>query len=246
MNSREMPLNEHLAELRKTLLVSGAAVAACSLIAFFAFGEQMLASVTRPLLELQVPVIATRVGEAFFTRVKISLLAGFVLAFPVLAAQVIGFVLPALTRREKVMVFVLFPLSVFLFAGGVAFAYFTVFPLVLRFLLVLAAGGLQPMITVREYTSFLLAFFLPFGLVFQLPLASFVLARIGLITPGLLVKKRKYALLLIFILAALLTPGADVISQLLLAGPMVVLYEVSILVSRAVYRLRPIPGSIEM
>ncbi|SHI42042.1 twin-arginine translocase subunit TatC [Desulfofundulus thermosubterraneus] len=237
MDGKTMSLAGHLGELRRVVIVSTIALIACAIIAFFTFGDQLLAFLTRPLKELGVPVIATRVGEAFITKIKVSLLAGFILAFPVMVWQVLGFILPALNRGERRLLLVLFPLSVTLFATGVAFAYFTVFPLTVRFLLILVTEGLQPMITVRDYLSFVLAFFIPFGLVFQLPLAVFVLTRMGLVTPRWLVKKRKYALLVNFILAAILTPGSDVISQLMMAMPMVLLYEAGVLVSYLVYRL---------
>ncbi|MBE3585579.1 MAG: twin-arginine translocase subunit TatC [Thermoanaerobacter sp.] len=236
MDGKTMPLAGHLGELRRVVIVSTIALMTCAIITFFAFGDQLLAFLTRPLKELDVPVIATRVGEAFITKIKVSLLAGFILAFPVMVWQVLGFILPALTRGERRLLLVLFPLSVALFATGIIFAYFTVFPLTVRFLLVLVTEGLQPMITVRDYLSFVLAFFIPFGLVFQLPLAAFVLTRMGLVTPRWLVKKRKYALLLNFILAAILTPGSDVISQLMMALPMVLLYEAGVVVSYLVYR----------
>ncbi|MBE3587756.1 MAG: twin-arginine translocase subunit TatC, partial [Thermoanaerobacteraceae bacterium] len=194
MNEKTMPLAGHLGELRRAVLLSLAVVLACSGIAFFVFGDQLLSLLTRPLQNLAVPVIATRVAEALITRIKISLLAGFILAFPVVSWQVLGFVLPALTRGERRLLLVLFPLSVLLFVTGVAFAYVVVFPLAVRFLLVVATEGLQPMIAVREYLSFVLAFFIPFGLVFQMPLVSFVLTRLGLVTPAWLVQKRKMAL----------------------------------------------------
>lgn len=237
METKMMPLAGHLKELRKILLVSGIALGVSAVIVFAAFGDQLFAFLTRPLYQLQVPVIATRVTETLMTKIKLSLLGGFILAFPVISWQVLSFVLPALTRQEKKLVLVLFPLSVILFAAGVAFAYFTVFPLAIRFLLLVVTEGLTPMITVREYLSFVIAFFIPFGLVFELPMAAYVLAKSGLITPGLLVRKRKYALLLTFILAAVLTPGPDIFSQLMMAFPMLLLYEVSILVTYLVYRL---------
>ncbi|MDK2887131.1 MAG: sec-independent protein translocase protein TatC [Thermoanaerobacter sp.] len=236
MEEKLMPLAGHFGDLRKAVIISIAALTTCALVVFFTFSDQLLAFLTRPLKELDVPVIATRVGEAFLTKIKISLLAGSILAFPVMVWQVLGFILPALTRGERRLLLVLFPLSVALFATGIIFAYFTVFPLTVRFLLVLVTEGLQPMITVRDYLSFVLAFFIPFGLVFQLPLVAFVLTRMGLVTPRWLVKKRKYALLLNFILAAILTPGSDVISQLMMALPMVLLYEAGVVVSYLVYR----------
>lgn len=237
MESKIMPLAGHLKDLRKILVVSGIALAAGSIIVFAAFGDQLFAFFTRPLYQLQIPVIATRVTETLMTKIKLSLLGGFIIAFPVIAWQVLVFILPALTKQEKRLVLALFPLSVILFAAGVAFAYYTVFPLAIRFLLLVVTNGITPMITVREYLSFVLAFFIPFGLVFELPLAAFIMAKLELISPGLLARKRKYALLIIFIIAAILTPGPDIFSQLMMAVPMLFLYEVSILVTYLVYRL---------
>jgi len=236
MEGREMSLTGHLGELRRVLIASGLALMGCSLITFLVFGDWLFLFFVQPLKDLAVPVIAIRVGEAFLTKVRISLLGGFVLAFPLIMWQVGSFILPALNKQERRLAIFLFPVSIVLFAAGLAFAYFTVFPLAVRFLLLVATGGLTPMITVREYVSFVVAFFIPFGLIFELPLVIYLLARLGLVTPPGLMGKRKYVLLLTFVLAAFLTPGADVISQIMMAVPMLVLYEISIGIAYVVHR----------
>lgn len=238
MEDSIMPLGGHLRELRKSLLVSGLAVLVLSAVTFALFGDRLYELLLAPLHKQNVPVIATRVTEAFTTKIKISLIGGFILAFPLVAHQVLGFVVPGLTRGEKRMVYVFLPLSVLLFAGGVVFAGLAVFPLALKFLLLMAGDALTPMISVREYLSFVLAFFIPFGLVFQLPLAAYLLAGMGLISAAFLARRRKYALLAILVLAAVLTPGPDVVTQLMMAVPMLVLYEVSILVVWLVQKAR--------
>ncbi|HHX51152.1 MAG TPA: twin-arginine translocase subunit TatC, partial [Clostridia bacterium] len=132
-------------------------------------------------------------------------------------------------------VLTLLPISLVLFAGGVLFAYYTVFRFAAGFLLMVAGEGLSAMISVSRYVSFLLAFLLPFGFIFQLPLVILFLTRAGIISAQLLVKNRKYVILATFIIGAILTPP-DVVSQVFMAGTMIILYEVSILTARLVKR----------
>lgn len=236
LDQKVMPLAGHLQELRKLFIVFGLALTISSMVIFAAFGDSLFLLFTDPVKKLGVPIIAIRVTELFITKIKLSLLGGFVAAFPLLVWQVWGFILPALNKKEKRMVYALAPASVILFVLGIIFAYFTVFPLAVRFLLLTVSGELSPMITIREYVSFTLSFFIPFGLAFQLPVAVYVLGKLNLVHPSLLKKKRKYALLLIVFAAAVLTPGPDIISQLMMALPMYLLYEISILISYLVTR----------
>lgn len=247
MNSdKVMPLAGHLHELRRALIVSALAVAAASLVVFGVLSSWLLEQLTRPLYQLEVPVIATRVTEMMAARIKVSIWGGFVLAFPVVARQVWSFFAPALTKRERLWTLVLVPVSVVLFGLGVAFAYRAVLPLTVKFLLLTVASGFSPLITIREYLSFILVFFVPFGLAFQLPLVVLVLGRLRLVSPALLARRRKHALLAIAVLAAVLT-GPDVVSQLLLGLPVYILYEISIwvlvlshrLASRKMRRVQP-------
>ncbi|MCL6477163.1 MAG: twin-arginine translocase subunit TatC [Peptococcaceae bacterium] len=236
MNGEVMPLQGHLKDLRKVFIVSGLSLLAGSFIIFLAWGDWLFQFLTAPVRNLAVPVISIRVTEIFMTKMKISLLAGFVVSFPVMIFQIWSFVWPALTKAERRMIAVLAPLSVTLFAAGLSFAYFTVFPAAVRFLLLMAGDGLKPMITVGEYLSFTVAFFIPFGLAFEMPLAVYVLGKLGIIRPAALSRNRKYALLLVMVAAAVLTPGPDVVSQLMMAVPVYLLYELSIWVSYLVWR----------
>lgn len=231
-----MPLQGHLKELRKVLIISGLSVLAGAFIIFVAWGDWLFQFLTAPLRELNVPVISIRVAEIFMTKIKISLLASFALSFPVILIQIWGFLSPALKKREKKMAALLIPLSVTLFAAGMSFAYFTVYPVAVKFLLLMATDGMSPMITVGEYLTFTVAFFIPFGIAFQMPLVIFVLGKLGMVSSSALSRNRKYVLLAVLIASAVLTPGPDVISQLMMAGPVYLLYEISILISYLLWR----------
>ncbi|MFZ5647080.1 MAG: twin-arginine translocase subunit TatC [Bacillota bacterium] len=236
MQEKTMPLQGHLKELRRIVVVSGLSLLACSFAVFFTWGDWLFQFLTAPLRELDVPVISIRVAEIFLTKIKISLLAGFVLSFPVILIQVWGFFSPALTKREKRLAAVILPLAILLFAAGLSFAYLTVYPMAVKFLLLMATGGLSPMITVGEYLSFTLAFFIPFGMAFEMPLVIFMLGKLGIVGPAALSRSRKYVLLAVLVAAAVLTPGPDVVSQVMMAVPVYLLYEVSIWISYLIWR----------
>lgn len=226
-----MTLTEHLAELRRVIIISALALIAATAITYFGFRDRLMAFLTRPMQEMGYQLIFITPWEAFFTTIKACFYAAIFLAFPIIIWQVWSFILPALHRHERRYLYIFTPFSIILFLLGTTFSYYVVFPLAIRFLLVVAGSGFQPMITVSRYISFVITFVLPFGLVFQLPLVVMLLTRLGLITPRFLARKRKFAILIIFILAAVLTPTPDVISQLLMGLPMVILYEVSIWLS---------------
>lgn len=232
MAKDQLTIIEHLEELRKVIIISVIALMAGALIVYFTFREQLFLFLIEPVKELNVPLVQITITEAFFTKLKISLLAGLVLAMPVILWQVFSFILPALTAREKKLVFILFPASVVAFAGGIAFSYEVVLRFAMLFLLTGVSTGLTPMISISKYISFLLGFVLPFGFIFEMPLVAIFLARLGIINYATLAKKRKYAILAVVTIAAALTPGPDVVSQLLMAGPMLILYELSIVLAR--------------
>lgn len=225
-------LIEHLEELRKVIIVSLIAWLIASFLSYFAFMDQLFAFLVDPLNDLGVPLVQITITEAFFTKLKICLAAGLVIAMPVILWQVFSFILPALTPQEKRLLYMLFPLAVVAFVVGIVFCYLVVLRFAIFFLILGAGTGLTPMISVSKYISFLAAFVLPFGFIFEMPLISLFLTRLGVINHRKLASLRKYALLAVVTIAAALTPGPDVVSQLLMAGPMYLLYELSILVSR--------------
>ena len=221
---------EHLEDLRKSLIISVVAIILAAVVAFY-YSDYILAIIQQPLKSMELDLIFIGITEGFYIKLKLAFYGGLILAFPVIAWQIYSFVAPALFANERKYVLILFPLMILLFAGGVLFAYFGVLNLVITFL-IMVAGDLEPMLTIDKYVSFVLAFTIPFGLVFELPVVVYFLTRLGIVTSEWLSQKRKYALLIIFILAALLTPGGDPISQCLMGIPVFILYEISILVSK--------------
>lgn len=223
-----MSFLDHLEELRQRLIKSLIAVVIFSIGAYF-ISEWLVNVVSAPLHEVGVYFKAP--AEAFLVRLKISIFAGAVVAAPVLFYQLWMFVGPGLYRSEvKIVIPIVLSSTIFFLIGG-GFCFFYVIPLAIRFLLTFATENMQPMIMIGDYISFAGMMVLAFGLVFELPVASFILGRMGVIDHKLLAKGRKYSLIGILILAAILTPP-DVISQILLAGPLYLLYEISIVVVR--------------
>lgn len=229
VDDRPMTIIEHLEELRRRLLIALAAFAVAMVVSFV-FAEWILAQLIAPVGR----VVFLAPTEAFFVRLKMAALAGAFLSLPVVLYQLWRFVGVGLTRTERRYALSLLPFSVLLFAGGAAFAFFAILPVGVHFLLSYQTPQLTPMISIGAYTSFATAFVLAFGLVFQLPIVVLFLARVGIVTPAQLAAGRRYALLGIVVLSAVLTPGGDVISQALMALPTYLLYEISIWIARAV------------
>jgi len=231
VEEKSMSIVEHLEELRKVVVVSVIAVLISTMAIFFLFRDVLFMAAIKPLADYGIPVVFIGPTEALFSKLKISIIVGLLISLPVILWKVWSFVVPALHAKERRYVYMLVPASLLLFLLGVSFAYFTVLQIATRFLLVTAAEGLEPMITVSKYISFLISFLLPFGIIFELPLVVFFLTHIGLINHNFLARNRRYAILIAFIIAAVFTPP-DVVSQILLAAPMIILYEISIWVSR--------------
>lgn len=222
---------EHLGELRKSILIIVGSVFVAAMICF-SFNELLLQIVTYPVHSIGQNLIVTGVTEAFFVKLQLSFLAGFILAFPIVSWAIWRFVKPALYTHERRYIFILFPCIIILFATGVVFSYFVILPLCLKFFVYIAGANLQTMFKVDQYVSFVMSFVLPFGITFELPVITYFLTKIGVIKKEMLSRNRKYALLAIVILGGVLTPGPDPISQVLLAGPVYLLYEISILVAK--------------
>jgi len=229
LDDRPMTIVEHLEELRKRLLYSLAAFGVAT-SAGYLFVERILAAVLRPVGQ----VVFLAPTEAFFVRLKVAALAGVFLSLPVMLYQLWRFVSVGLTPTERRYSLSLVPAALALFVSGAAFAFLVILPIGVRFLLSYQTPDLVPMISVQAYTSFVTAFVLAFGLLFQLPVVILFLARLGVVTPASLAAGRKYALLAIVTASAVLTPGGDVVSQMLMAVPTYILYEVSIWVARLV------------
>jgi sec-independent protein translocase protein TatC len=231
MTDVTMPLTAHLEELRWRLIKSLAAIAV-GFVATYNLADRLFAFLSRPLLALNpgpVELIGTGVTEAFFTKLKVSFIAGIFVASPVIFYQAWMFVAPGLYDQEKryARPFVFF--ATIFFIIGAAFCYWVVFPVGYRFFIEeYESIGVSPSIRISEYLSFTARMLLAFGVTFELPVITFFLARIGLISHTAMIAYGRYAVLVIFIVAAVLTPGPDVASQLLMAGPLLLLYALSI------------------
>lgn len=226
-----MSFLEHLEELRWCVIKCALAVVAGAIPAAL-YWQKIFDVVMVYPLRMTNPhpkLIYTNPSESVILSFKIALAGGFIAASPVVFYQLWRFISPGLYKKEKQTILPVVFASTFFFIGGITFSYVTL-PIVLNFLTSFAGSRLDPMFKVGEYFGFLLKISLSFGLVFELPVISFVLARMGILTPRFLLKNFRYAVVLIFILAAILTPP-DVVSQLMLAGPLLLLYGTSIIVA---------------
>jgi sec-independent protein translocase protein TatC len=229
-----MPFTSHLEELRTRLIRVLAAVGIGFLVCY-SFKDWLFTVITKPLADVLPAksfLIYTGMPEAFFIYMQIAFFASLLLTGPYCLYQIWKFISPGLLPGEKkyVMPFVLISSS--LFISGVLFGYFIVLPPAFRFFVSFSSDFLKPMFSLKEYLSLSLKFLLGFGVSFQLPVFLFFMTKIGIVNSRMLSKQRRYAILLIFIVAAILTPSPDAITQTLMALPLMVLYEIGIVVSK--------------
>ena len=239
MSEARMPLTAHLEELRRRIIYCAYAVGAGFIVCYF-FKEKLFEILMLPLLQVLPKdhpsgLIYTAPHEAFMTYLKVSFLAGTGLAVPVILFQVWRFIAPGLYDEEKRYFIPVVLLSSFFFLGGALFGYFVVFPFGFQFFVSFATDFISPMISTKEYLSFASRLLFAFGFIFELPIFAFFLARLGILHSSFLRRQRKYAILVIFIVAAFLTPP-DVFTQMLMAGPLLILYELSVIVVRVFER----------
>ncbi len=229
----KIPFTEHLDELRDRLIVCFVATG-IGFCASYGFKEKLFEILTAPLISAMGKgdkLIFTGLPEAFFTYLKVALLSGLMLASPILLYQFWMFVAPGLYRKERRILIPIVFLSSIFFIGGSLFGYFIVFPFGFKFFLGFSSDTIQALPSMKEYLGFASKLLLAFGLVFELPLVLTFLARLGVVSVDFLKKNRKYALLLFFVGAAILTPP-DVVTQVMMAFPLMLLYEISILGAR--------------
>jgi sec-independent protein translocase protein TatC len=234
---QKLTLIGHFLELRKRLIRSIIAVIVGIIISFF-FWKWIFYILIYPAQG--VNLIFTEVTEMFGTTMKVCLAAGIILAMPFITYQFIMFVRPALTGREKKYLLIIMPWVTIMFLGGVVFGYFVMVPPAVRFFLSFGSDLVEPLISVGNYISVITRMLLAIGLVFELPVVTTFLARIGIVKPEWLASKRKIVIVLAFIIGAILTPP-DPTTQVLLAVPLIVLYEMSIWLAKLVYKRRGAP-----
>jgi len=225
-NSPEaLSLTEHLDELRKRLIFCIAAISFTTMICFL-FVDKLRWILTRPAGNLELIFVSP--PEALLANFRLAFIAGIILAMPFIIYQFMVFVLPALYKNEKkIIIPAVFMMALF-FVLGVMFAYFAVFPFTIRFFIKFSSDTIVPMFTVSNYLSFATTFMCAFGLIFQMPLVFFILGRLGVVNARFLRTYRKHTLLLVLIISALLTPP-DVFSQLMMTVPLMLLYELGII-----------------
>jgi sec-independent protein translocase protein TatC len=236
----KIPFTEHLEELRKRLIVCFIAVGV-GFVLSYGFKEKLFQILTRPLIRVMQTgdkLIFTGLPEAFFTYLKVAFLSGIILAAPVIFYEFWMFVAPGLYDKEKRLMVPVVVLSTVFFVGGAFFGYFIVFPYGFKFFLGFASDIIKPLPSMREYLSFASKLLLAFGLVFELPLIVSFLAKLGMVSVPFLKKNRKYAILLFFTVAAILTPP-DVVTQVMMALPLMVLYEISIVGAKIFGKKKP-------
>lgn len=231
-SDEKQPFMSHLEELRKRLIVCAITVGVGFVIAYI-FSEHLFQLLILPLKEVMPEggqLIFTNLPEMFFAYLKVAFIAGILASAPLIFYQIWLFVAPGLYKKEKKYLIPFVVSSTFLFVGGALFGYFVVFPFGFKFFIGFANEYVKALPSVKQYLSFSIKLLFAFGVVFELPVVIFFLSKIGVVTPKLLRKKRKYAILLTFALAAILTPP-DVITQCMMAVPLIVLYEIGILVA---------------
>jgi sec-independent protein translocase protein TatC len=227
----KMPFLEHLGELRTRIVRALLALLVGAGIAL-PFSERIVDWLARPVTRIGYDLVFTAPAEAFWVQMKVGLMAGLFIAAPGILWQVWAFIAPGLHVHEKKYAAPFVVIGSLMFLLGGAFSLFVVTPYALQFLLGYARPGLRPMITIENHIDFLLKFTLAFGAVFELPLAITLLARMGVVTAKTLSKNRKYAILGAFIAGAVLTPTPDAFNQTLMAGPLIILYEIGIISAR--------------
>jgi sec-independent protein translocase protein TatC len=242
----QMTFFEHLVELRKRIINSLIAIGIGAFVGVYV-AKYIIVFITRPMMaalkemSLQQQLVYTHPAGGFNLIITLGIYIGIVLASPVVLYQIWLFVAPALYKHERSAVTGFLFSTVFLFLAGIAFAYFITLPYMLKFLVkftIVSLPGVVPMITVTEYFDLILLVLLAFGLVFELPVLVFFLSLFGIVTPQFLWKNVRYAILVIAVVAAIITPSPDAMTMLIFMAPMLALYFVGIAVSAITVRKR--------
>ena len=241
MNDKPLPIREHLLELRRRLTYSVIAVLVCAALAF-AFHQTILRLLMEPAAQfVDLPFgkpVYTDLTEYLSIAAKTSLLTGLFISLPFVLYQIVMFISPGLKPSERRYLYALIPVSLLAFAAGALFGYRILFPPMVNFLLNFGGDVAIPMIRIGRYMDLMLRLLFWMGLIFEMPVVTFFLARIGVLSPDFLARHRRYAIVLAFILGAIITPTFDPLHQTLVAAPIIILYEVSVWIAKFSARSR--------
>lgn len=245
-NNQKLSLFEHLTELRQRLTKCVIAVVITSIISFI-FGKQIFSILILPAKDINL--IYTEMTEMIGVYMRVALAGGIILAMPYLVYQSIMFISPALTHKENRYLYIALPWMTLMFVSGVAFCYFVLLPPATKFLITFGSDIATPQIKIGNYISTVTRLLLATGLVFELPVVTTLLSRLGILKPKWLSDHRKLAFILAFILAAIITPTVDPINQSLVAVPLILLYEISIWLAKLVQKkessvVTPVPSPV--
>ena len=236
-DEKKLSLLGHLTELRKRLIRSVIAVVITSILSFI-FAEQIFDILISPAPQ-DINLVYIEMTEMISTYMRVCMVSGIMLAMPYLTYQLIMFVSPALTRKEKRGVYLILPWIAVMFAAGVVFSYFILIPPATSFLLTFGSDIATPQIKIGNYISIVTRLLLAIGLVFEMPVLTTFLARLGIISSKWLASKRRVSIIFSLIIAAIITPTFDPINQSLVAIPLIILYEMSIWLAKLVQRKEP-------
>ena len=217
-----MSLIDHLGELRGRIIVALVAMIIGTVVSYY-YVEDIIQILIAPAGKLYY----TKPTEAFFTYMKISIISGLIVSSPVWFYQIWAFIIPALSKGEKKVTFLIVPSAISLFIIGVLFSYYLVLPTAIEFFIGFGTDGLQPLFSIGQYIDFVVGFIIPFGITFELPLIIVALGALGILSSQRVRSFRKIFILLAFIVGGAISPTPDMLSQTMIAGPMVLLYEIS-------------------
>lgn len=235
MNKDDLTVVEHLDELRKRIMVVLYCLVAGTAVGFY-FGKPVTKFLTKDDVPKEIELHYFKVSDPLTIYITVIMIIALIIISPVILYQLWAFISPGLHPKERRATLSYIPISLILFLAGLSFSYFYVFPYLIQFTIGLASEmGVNQMIGVREYFNEMLRFTIPFGFLFQLPILLLFLTRLGIVTPMFLKKNRKYAYFALFVITALISPP-DLISYLMFSFPMLLLYEVSIQISKIGYR----------
>jgi sec-independent protein translocase protein TatC len=235
-NDKPMSIVGHLHELRSRLIASLVTILSVFMISFFLFSDYILNVINRPYLRTGLKLNIFNISEGFVLKAKASLVAGIFVGLPVIIYEIWKYIFPAIDIKNRKFIGRSIIASVFLMYMGIALTYFFLLPVAIQMLLRFTPDNVNSIIGASTYLSFTVIFCLSMGVLCELPIVIMILTKIGIITPRLLTSKRKYAIVLIWIFAAILTPGPDILSQALVAIPIMFLYEISIIISKLIMK----------